>query len=888
MSMSMREQPRAELELQARYVMLTGLAEDRRILDLAAEARGLLLLAEAGAAELTGAADDPERLRRELADAGVEGVDVVPRPGLPLPFADAAFDLVLFPDLAAALLDDETWLTELRRILAADGYLVLALANPNGRRLSDLVGATFAAPLTYEEAFARLSPTFGSLTVFAQSPLVANLFYDLESSEEDPGLVFDRSLLDEDTDEAGWYLLVFGPTQIHRDDLAIVQVPYAPVLQAVRGQPVEQALAVASVEADQRAEAELRAEKEELAARVLSLQDELVRRQREVRALEERLAQPAADAPPPSAEDALRQRIAELEALGAAQAAEMELLRERLTGLKTERQELEERLNRAREQLATVTGEHGAATAELELWRPRIVALKEERAVLEARAQELRQRLAAIEQAGAADGAALQGLRDQLSAVQAERDAVQAERDAVQAERDTAQAERDAAQAERDAAQAERDAAAAETDLLRQQWTALTAAHEQAATALAEAGRDGAELKSLRAEVLVLRERLASLKADREREQAKLSALRAESLARGDQSAADAQQRERMRERIKALKLDRRVVEERLAQLRARHLALVREHEALQAAQQLLAQRGAALRDERDALQASLSQLRQQHLTGEAERQEAGRRLQLADSRVSALKEERDQLAATLHGARQRALASEQRAEQVETALAALQAERDQQVARLAGLGDEHDRVVRRLEERLAAAEQAAESAARADGRVAELEAELGRQAHDRASFESQIKDLLEETAELRDAAEGQKSAAAQLAALTTERDGLQESVRQEKVRSEKLREDLARLHSKLGSVEAENRGLAAEVQRLTDALHDAQNGAAAPVSVHDAETVVMASPLLPPKVEAAPAKPTPRRDSVGRPLEDLDEIEDLLAGAVPPPPTRR
>ena len=91
----------------------------------------------------------------------------------------------------------------------------------------------------------------------------------------------------------------------------------------------------------------------------------------------------------------------------------------------------------------------------------------------------------------------------------------------------------------------------------------------------------------------------------------------------------------------------------------------------------------------------------------------------------------------------------------------------------------------------------------------------------------------------------------------------------------------------KQSSLEAEHEGLAAEVQRLTDLLHDrnaepAAIPAAAPVATAaTGEATVVVSPPTP---NLSPAK-----DAIGRPIEkSLADIEDLIANSVPSSQNRR
>ena len=42
-----------------------------------------------------------------------------------------------------------------------------------------------------------------------------------------------RSLLEEEAEDAGWYVLLFGPEKVTRDDLIIVEQPYAEVARSL-------------------------------------------------------------------------------------------------------------------------------------------------------------------------------------------------------------------------------------------------------------------------------------------------------------------------------------------------------------------------------------------------------------------------------------------------------------------------------------------------------------------------------------------------------------------------------------------------------------------------------------------------------------------------------
>ncbi len=866
--MSARAYP--ELELQSRYVLLASLAEDRRVLDIGGDLRSLLTLAEAGPAELTACSERPDTLAAELAGAEVEGIEVTATPRLPLVFDADAFDLIVCHDLGDLILTEERWIAELRRVLSPDGYLALALANPNGARLGDLSGQVLSSRLTYEEAFEKLSGSFGTLTVLVQSPLVGNLFYDLESTEEEPDLAFDRSLLEDEVDEAGWYVLVFGPDPVHRDDLTIVQVPFSHLANAV---------------ASRGAEAQLRATGTEPAisnAALTALEEAKAQLERDKSALSERVAElearptPAAGASPlEKAElDWLKQRVRELEEQTGAELLTM--LRERIKQLKLGRRRDQEKLNTVRERLLSVQAAHDDAQRLLPLMRERIKQLKLGQRVEREKLNEVRRRLLAIETEHAEAARALPLLHERIDQLKQQR---RADRDKL----NQARQERLAAETRLEAAVAELGSARANIESgkglegvrvteLEDEVAALTAERDAAATELG-----------------LLRQRITSLKTGRADAEAKLATLRAQALKRDASAGVADAEATMLRERIKQLKLERRREQEKLHKVRERLLRIESVHDAIAAEHQLLVRRVDSLKQERRADKDKLASLREKLLGLQAERDTAVAELQLLRERVGALEADREaernqaaqvreklqtdtqelQAAAgelPLLRERLRSLLESRAGEQAKTQ------KLRQRVMELESRAVDPDALEAQLDEERRRAASAAE-------RVSELEQELARHVQDKRSFETQIQDLLEEVSQLRASADASGDTG--------------EALREEKVAAEALREELVRMRGKMSNVEAENQGLAREVQRLTDALHESELSRTPAPSVHEAETVVAGSPLA----DEKPEEPkTPReaaqgttRDAVGRPIESsLEDIEDLIADSVPPPPTRR
>ncbi|MBI3179474.1 MAG: methyltransferase domain-containing protein, partial [Deltaproteobacteria bacterium] len=420
--------PRHELEVDSRYVFLTSLAAERRVLDLGGSGRALLTLAEAGTAELTHCSDDAAAVQAALNDAGVEGVDVRGGAELPLPFEDQAFDLIICHDLGDKLVRDEQWAAELRRVLDPAGYLVLALANPEGKVVSDLTGERFSAPLTYQQAFEKLSPSFGVLTLIGQSPVVANLFYDFESDTEEPGLVFDRSLLTEESEEAGWYVLIFGPEAVHRDDLTIVQAPYPAVIEAVaatRGAGAPAETAEAPADAARLAELEelverFRRDRDVLASRLAAQQDELETAQSALKNLQSGAGEGAAPAATGDEEAAaLREQTAQLEAAldqarERAESAVQDLVTEREAGAELQRKiaELSEQVDQLRGEVAAGNERVSLAEAERDEARQALDAKDADSG--QAADTQASQRVAELEQEAARQGKVRQSFETQI------------------------------------------------------------------------------------------------------------------------------------------------------------------------------------------------------------------------------------------------------------------------------------------------------------------------------------------------------------------------------------------------------------------------------------------------------------------------------------------
>ncbi|OGR10006.1 MAG: hypothetical protein A2341_05465 [Deltaproteobacteria bacterium RIFOXYB12_FULL_58_9] len=1004
----MRGRPIPELEIESRYVLLAPLAEDKRVLDVGGDAASLMLLAEAGAAELTAASEQPDTLCAQLVESGIEGIEVVPTPTLPLSFEDGAFDLIICHDLGEWVSQDKGWIAEVRRVLSADGFVAFALANPNGLRLSNLCGKDFSSALSYEEAFAELSETFGVLTVFVQSPMAANLFYDIESTEEETDLVFDRSLLTEDIDEAGWYVLVFGPSSIHRDDLAIVQVPFASMAQAVRSREAEAPLRAAFPD-------ELEVEIEESsAANTASPEDNsaaILQLEQENHDLTARLEKANADVNHAitlhnqamenlGARDAelrrLQTHVLELENAPVTDEAETSLLHHRIAALKADRQDEHDKLLLLRQRSATLETEHSGLLQSVPLLRARIKALKIERrrekekiALLRERQNSLQaelefsqagilelelelanlraerdnliqerdslaqerdslaqvrdslvqvrdrlaqernserdrltqerdaaqqQRDAAVQERGEAQQQRYAATQERDAAHQ-QRDAAIQERDAAQQQRDTAIQERDAAQQDHDVAAQERDAAHRERDMAAQEWNAATQERDtlrqerdDALQTRDDALRTRDATSRERDEIAQQRDKLVAERDSINRQLEELATAK-ETAARdleglAGQKDAIAQERDTVvaelsstasqrdeiafelnsvREEISAVtsELDtaRRQIEDvgddrdnsrrELEELREQADRERQDNKRLVSDLAMMQTRVDGLKEERQREQHELGALRQKLLGIETEHQSATGELELARQRIATLKDDRN--------------GEQQKLSNLRGKLTAIEAEN----AALNELRRELERtqqLVANTDAMIYAERQAAE---KANNELQALKQEMEAHVGDRRSFESQIKDLLEEVGQLRQASSDEVEAGNDH--LGQDNGELLEALGKEKTRNEELLDELAQIKNRMGGLESENQSLATVIQRLTDEAHERSMGDTPFAPTDETDTVIAKSPLLLGENAAESNEPKQPRDSVGRAIEtSLEDIEDLIAGSVPPSPSRR
>jgi SAM-dependent methyltransferase len=134
-----------DLKLRREF-MLRSVKSGDRVLDLGSGTGAFTaVLAEAGAQPI-GAEVAETAVARARAEHPELEFRVVPIDG-PLPFEDNSFDLVWSSEVIEHVADTARWLSEVRRVLAPGGRLLLT--TPNHGRLRVLVGgvAAFSEPL---------------------------------------------------------------------------------------------------------------------------------------------------------------------------------------------------------------------------------------------------------------------------------------------------------------------------------------------------------------------------------------------------------------------------------------------------------------------------------------------------------------------------------------------------------------------------------------------------------------------------------------------------------------------------------------------------------------------------------------------------------------------
>jgi protein-L-isoaspartate O-methyltransferase len=122
-----------ESEHQARYGWAAQFVSGKDVLDAGCGSGfGIEILATAGAKAVTGVDVDPETVRAAESAYGGHAAGVIRGDLGKLPFDDASFDVVVCFEAIEHVEQAERALAELRRVLRADGLIVVSSPNPGG------------------------------------------------------------------------------------------------------------------------------------------------------------------------------------------------------------------------------------------------------------------------------------------------------------------------------------------------------------------------------------------------------------------------------------------------------------------------------------------------------------------------------------------------------------------------------------------------------------------------------------------------------------------------------------------------------------------------------------------------------------------------------------
>ncbi len=165
-------------EFLPRYLLVEGALAGKRVLELGtADPRALRYLNEAGAAQVVGTTAEPNQLSRLRLP---RGVDLVAMDTGRADFPDASFDVVLVVDLASELAAGPRFLEEVRRILAPQGFALLAYP-ANGRGWTDLLDDQ-PAGFENRRLNEQVRATFSDARFYFQTPF-AGVTIDPEGGE---------------------------------------------------------------------------------------------------------------------------------------------------------------------------------------------------------------------------------------------------------------------------------------------------------------------------------------------------------------------------------------------------------------------------------------------------------------------------------------------------------------------------------------------------------------------------------------------------------------------------------------------------------------------------------------------------------------------------------
>jgi SAM-dependent methyltransferase len=214
------------LDRLARYQYVPDLVAGRSVLEVdCGVGIGAHFLANQGAERVVGVDPSSQAIERARARYRLANLEFRCEDLAALELEDASFDLVFVPD-GVRLLRRPAVLAELRRVLAADGALILAVAS------ADRAAATGGT--SYHELVDRLEAHFAPIRIVGEAPFVGLAL--VEYADDEPTEVdLDSSLMAlRAGDDVTGYVAVCGlSAAAPRRGYTIVQLPAAPAVDVV-------------------------------------------------------------------------------------------------------------------------------------------------------------------------------------------------------------------------------------------------------------------------------------------------------------------------------------------------------------------------------------------------------------------------------------------------------------------------------------------------------------------------------------------------------------------------------------------------------------------------------------------------------------------------------
>ncbi len=166
---------------------------------------------------------DPLAERARAHVLGSRVVTVRPLPDGEFDVRDGAFDLAIVPDLAQ-IADPAALLSRLRKLVGADGAVLIAANNPESPRNQ---AAPASSVIEYAELYDLVALQFASVRMIAQVPFVGVTLAELGEQDEEPEVSVDTQLVTE-SDVPDMFVALGSQRDARLGAYAIVQLPHLP------------------------------------------------------------------------------------------------------------------------------------------------------------------------------------------------------------------------------------------------------------------------------------------------------------------------------------------------------------------------------------------------------------------------------------------------------------------------------------------------------------------------------------------------------------------------------------------------------------------------------------------------------------------------------------